>query len=146
MHPVRHPVVHIIDNYEDTRLMLRCWLEGLGCHVLEAATGREALELAGGAGEHPGMVRMSLRMPVIDGLAATRRIREHGKECDFPIVAMSTFPTTNELAFAAATGFNAFTSQPFDFDSLSELLGRLVPGSNVDPVPGASMPGLIPLV
>lgn len=146
MHPARHPLVLIADNNDDTRHVLRCWLEAMGCRVLEAATGREALELVGDVGERPDMALMSLRMPVVDGLAATRRIRAHGKDWDFPIVAMSTFPSRNELTSAAAAGCNAFISQPFDFDSLSELLCRLMPGSAVEPVPGASMPGLIPLV
>lgn len=125
MFPAKRPTVMVAENYEDTRSLLKFWLEAKGCRVVEAVNGQEAFELTGG--ECPDLLLMSLRMPVLGGLEATRRIRERGQECVFPIVAMSAYPTMNEHASALAAGCNAFIAKPFDFDSLSDLLSHLLP-------------------
>jgi CheY-like chemotaxis protein len=117
----------VVESYEDTRFMLKLWLEREGYRVAEAANGQEAVELTGR--ECPDLLLMSLRMPALDGLETTRRIRERGKNCIFPIVAMSTYPTRNEHAGALAAGCNAFIVEPIDFDSMSDLLSHLLPES-----------------
>jgi CheY-like chemotaxis protein len=67
-------------------------------------------------------------MPVRDGFDAIRCIREHVREGDVPIMAMSTYPSMNERAATLTAGCSAFVAQPFDFDSLSALFHQLLPG------------------
>jgi CheY-like chemotaxis protein len=69
---------------------------------------------------------MSARMPVLDGIDAARLIRERGKECVFPIVAMSTFPTTKQRDLALAAGCDEFVAMPAPLLDLSKLIGRLL--------------------
>ena len=126
MRIANHPTVMVADYSEDTRYLLKFWLKGKGCHVVEAANGQEAVELT--RRQCPDLILMSLRMPVLDGLDATRRIREQGEECVFPIVAMSAYPTKETQASALAAGCVSLIPQPFDFDLLSNLLSRLLPG------------------
>jgi CheY-like chemotaxis protein len=129
MHPTKQPTVMVAYNYEDTRYLLKFWLEAEGCRVVEAANGQEAFELIGG--ECPDLILMSLRMPVLGGLEAARRIRAHGRDCASPIVAVSAYPTTDERASALAAGCDEFIAEPIDFDGLSALLGQLLPVSAV---------------
>ncbi|MCA1593689.1 MAG: response regulator [Acidobacteria bacterium] len=127
MQVANDPSVMIADDSEDTRGLLRHWLETKHCRVVEAANGQEALDLT--RGECPDLILMDLRMPVLDGLDATRRIREHAGECNVPIVGMSTYPTKEAQSLALAAGCNSFIAQPIDFDQLSALLSRLLPAS-----------------
>ena len=127
MHLAKQPTVMIAANYEDTRFMLRFWLEAEGCRVVEAVNGQEAIDWT--LGVCPDLILMSLRMPVRDGLDATRCIREHVGERGVPIVAMSTYPTVNERASALAAGCDAFIAEPIDFHSLGDLFRQLLPGS-----------------
>lgn len=127
MHVAHPPTVMVVENFADTRALLKFWLEKEGCRVVEAASGQEAVELT--RSQCPDLVLMSLRMSVLDGFDTARRIREHGQECDFPIVAMSTYPTKEAQDSALAAGCNSFIAQPVDFDSLRELFTRLLPGS-----------------
>ena len=127
MQLAKHPTVMVADHFEDTRFLLKFWLEAEGYRVVEAVNGQEALDLTGD--ECPDLVLMSLRMPALDGLEATRRIRERGKASVFPIVAMSAYPTMETQASAIAAGCDAFISEPIDFDSLSGLLSHLLPAS-----------------
>lgn len=127
MQAAKHPRVLVADESEDTRGLLKCWLEMKRYHVVEAMNGHEAVELT--RGECPDLILMSLRMSVLDGLDAARRIREEAGECDVPIVCMSTYPTKEAQANALAAGCNWFITQPIDFDHLSELLKNLLPAS-----------------
>jgi CheY-like chemotaxis protein len=127
MNVAKHPTVMVAENYDDTRCLLKFWLESEGYRVVEAANGREAFELTGD--QCPDLLLMSLRMPVLDGFEATRLIRERGQECVFPIVAISTYPTQRERASALAAGCSEFILEPIDFGGLSDLLSHLLPHS-----------------
>ena len=127
MPPAEHPTVLVAESYEDTRFMLKYWLEAEGYGVVEAGNGQEAVELT--RGRCPDLLLMSERMPVLDGFEAARRIRRQGKGCDCPIVAVSSYPTREAQAAAFAAGCDSFVAEPIDFDLLSNLLGHLLPGA-----------------
>jgi CheY-like chemotaxis protein len=130
MNSIHIPTVIIADYSKDTRDVLKCWLEMKGCRVVEASNGRQAVELT--RGECPDLILMSMRMPVLGGLDATRRIREPGNGCFFPIVAMSTYPTSEAQESAMAAGCASFIAQPIDFDALGNLLNSLLPVSTAE--------------
>lgn len=111
---------------EDTRCLLRFWLEYEGYDVVEAADGQEAVELT--RGDCPDLILMSERMPTLGGLEATRRIRQQGEGCVFSILVLSSYPTTEARAAAVNAGCDLFIPQPVDFDLLGKILGRLLSG------------------
>jgi CheY-like chemotaxis protein len=127
MHLTHIPTVMVADYSEDTRDVLKCWLEMKGCRVVEATNGRQAVEMT--IVDCPDLILMSMRMPLLDGLDAMRRIRERGNSRVFPIVAMSTYPTKEAKASALAAGCALFIAQPIDFDVLSSVLCSLLPES-----------------
>ena len=129
MREAKRPTVMVAHNDEDTRSMLRHWLEAEGYGVVEAADGLEAIELT--RGRCPDLILMSERMPNLGGLDAARRIRQQSKECVFPIVALSTYPTAEACAAAAAAGCDSFIAQPIELDILISLLGSLLHGGAV---------------
>jgi CheY-like chemotaxis protein len=67
-----------------------------------------------------------LSLPKLDGLAATRRIRQHDELARTPIVAVSAHDTTDFHADALAAGCNEYVTKPIDFDQLESLLKRLL--------------------
>src|SRR5688572_5462304 len=83
----RKPTILLVEDYPETRTMLRQWLERKGYRLVEAADGQEALDLAPLA--HPDLILMDLRLPEMNGIAATRRLREHPDLRDVPVVALS---------------------------------------------------------
>jgi CheY-like chemotaxis protein len=63
---------------------------------------------------------------LLDGLAATRRIRAYSGLRDVPIVAVSAHDTSDFHAEALAAGCNDYVTKPIDFDQLEELLRKLI--------------------
>ena len=69
---------------------------------------------------------MDLSLPVIDGLAATRRIRSLPGLSRVPIIAVSAHDTADFHAEALAAGCNAYITKPIDYPELEELVHRLL--------------------
>ncbi|HEX8745646.1 MAG TPA: response regulator [Pyrinomonadaceae bacterium] len=114
----------VVDDFDDTRLMMRLWLEKRGYRVVEASDGAEALEVA--RRESPHLVIMDIEMPEMDGLTATRLIREEAHLNDVPIVAVSAYGAEHWRDRALEAGCNEYVSTPFDPKQLNELIKSLL--------------------
>ena len=117
------PLVLVVEDFEDNRFMMRRLLEMSGYRVVEAVNGNQAVEAA--ASEQPDIILMDLSLPQLDGLAATRRIREQQGTRRVPIVAVSAHDSADFHAEALAAGCNEYVTKPIDFDQLVNLLSRL---------------------
>jgi two-component system, cell cycle response regulator DivK len=117
------PTVLVVEDFEDNRFMMRRLLEMSGYRVVEAVNGNQAVEAA--EHERPDIILMDLSLPMLDGLAATRRIRAHDRLSKVPIVAVSAHDSADFHAEALAAGCNEYVTKPIDFDQLVQLLNRL---------------------
>jgi len=115
----------VVEDFEDTRYLMRLELERRGFRVLEATNGEEAIEVA--KRDHPAIVLIDIGLPVMDGIEATRRIRAQEDARDLLIVALTAHHETEYRANALAAGCDAYLTKPIDFDWLIDLLGRLLP-------------------
>ncbi len=122
--PEARPTVLVVEDFEDNRFMMRRLLEMSGYRVVEAVNGQQAVELAGD--ESPDVILMDLSLPMLDGLAATRKIRERDQLARVPIVAVSAHDSADFHAEALAAGCNEYVTKPIDFDQLIQLLDRLL--------------------
>src|SRR5467141_102316 len=105
------PTILVVDDFYDTRCLLRTWLECKGFRVIEARNGREAVNEAQAA--TPDLIIMDLEMPELDGLAATRKIRNVEGLAGVPIVAVSAYGAEQFRAPALQAGCNEYVSTPF---------------------------------
>ena len=121
------PLVLVVEDYEDTRLMMRRQLEVGGFRVVEASDGREAVERA--RSHRPAVILMDLNMPVLDGFTAALRIREREETRGVPIVALTAYDTAESRAAARAVGCSEYVPKPVALDELLSLVSRLSRGS-----------------
>ncbi len=121
-HPPR--TILVVDDFEDTRLLLRTWLQRRGFRVIEAQDGVEAVQRA--TTESPDLIIMDTEMPQLDGLGATRQIRRVKELGDVPIVAVSAYGADQFRELALAAGCDEYVSTPFEPSSLEGIIRALV--------------------
>jgi signal transduction histidine kinase len=106
--------VLLAEDHRDLHAALRAQLERAGAKVESVHDGREAVErVQSGVFD---VVLMDLRMPNMDGLQATRALRNQGY--DLPIIALTADPATLRRAEALTAGCDACLSKPFKADDL----------------------------
>ena len=115
----------VVEDFEDSRFMMRRLLEMAGYSVVEATDGEQAVELA--VKKHPSVILMDLSLPKLDGLSATREIRKHREFSKIPIVAVSAHDGPESRNEALAAGCNEYMTKPIDWDRLNELVDRYLP-------------------
>ncbi len=114
----------LVEDFDDTRLMMKLWLQKKGYRVIEAEDGEQAVELA--QSEQPDLIIMDMMMPGLDGLDATRQIREYQSLRQTPIVAVSAYGADEYRARALDAGCTDYVPTPFDPTALNQLIERLL--------------------
>jgi CheY-like chemotaxis protein len=104
------PLVLIIDDGDDNRLMYRHYLEHAGYRVAEAEDATVGIELAKEL--RPAIVVMDLSMPGIDGWQATRMLKEDPATSGIGIVALSAFREPESRRRAREAGADFFVAKP----------------------------------
>lgn len=118
----RAPLVLVTDDDADTRALFRIMLELSGCAVVEASDGEEAVRLAESA--RPDLILMDGSLPLLDGLVATRRIRELVHVGRVPIIFVSGHAESSFLARAREAGCDDYLVKPFRLEQLGGVLEK----------------------
>jgi signal transduction histidine kinase/CheY-like chemotaxis protein len=115
----------IAEDQPDNRLLLRTLLERMGFEVREAVNGKETVDIA--REWHPDLVFMDMRMPVMDGMEATRSIRADSANKRTKIVALTAHALEQDRIEMLAAGCDSFIRKPYReleiWDTLTEHLG-----------------------
>ena len=117
-----HPLVLVVEDHEDTRFLLRTILEVRGVRVIEAENGETAIALTQSL--QPDLILMDGALPLLDGFAATRRIRGLASASDVPIVFLSGHAQPASEARAFAAGCTDYLVKPFAVGELERMLER----------------------
>jgi PAS domain S-box-containing protein len=112
----------VADDKEANRGIIVNLLEPVGFEVEEAVNGQECLEKA--TERSPDLIIMDLVMPVMDGIEATRQIRESPSSKNVPIIASSASVFEFNQKDCLAAGCHDFLPKPVRADHLFEKLGR----------------------
>lgn len=110
----------IADDRPANRAMLREALAPVGFTILEAANGQDVLEQV--AVTPPEVIIMDVVMPVLDGLEATRRLRQQVPREALYIIAVSASAGSDVHARALHAGADAFLPKPIQLDALFAYL------------------------
>jgi predicted ATPase/signal transduction histidine kinase/CheY-like chemotaxis protein len=115
----------IVDDRWDNRQLLLKLLSPLGFELLEATNGQQAIEIWENSSPH--IILMDMRMPVMDGYEATKRIKATTKGQATAIVAVTASSFEEQRAIILSTGCDDFIRKPFReadiFDALHKHLG-----------------------
>lgn len=114
------PLILIVEDYPDTRTLLSSLLRSRGYMVIEAGDGREGVQQANRA--NPDLILMDLALPELDGVEATRQIRQRNAHSKTPIFAVSAFATSDVQQDALDAGCNEVFTKPLEIEP---FLGKI---------------------
>ena len=116
--------VLVVDDIQSNRLLLKEALSGMNLNVMTANNGQEALQLT--RKDKPAILFMDIRMPVMDGIEATKQLKRDAGTAKIPIIALSAASTFKDKKSALEQGFDGFLSKPIDFKRLVDELSRFL--------------------
>ena len=122
------PLILVVDDFEDNRMMYAEYLQFNGFRVVEAVNGEEALrrttELL------PAVVVMDLSLPVMDGWEATRRIKANPATAKIKVIALTGHAEPAHAKKALDAGCDDFVPKPcLPADLLAKVKAHLPKGS-----------------
>ena len=122
-------LILVVDDSADNVAVISLDLQTQGYRVVTASNGEDAVTVA--TQTVPNLILMDINLPSLDGLGATRRIRETDGLRDVPIVAITAFGTEGFQRAAYDAGVSGYLTKPIDFDRMHQLVARLLspPGS-----------------
>jgi signal transduction histidine kinase/ActR/RegA family two-component response regulator len=122
--------VLVVDDMVTNRDIVRLMLEAEGCSCIEAEDGHAALKIL--AKERVDVVLMDVFMPGLDGVSATRQLREgNGPNADVPVIALTADNAPQTNADCMAAGVDVFLTKPVLTSELSQALRYAVLGEGV---------------
>lgn len=120
--PLKNPLsVVIVEDNDDSRMMLCELLElsGFECHT--AATGRLGLDVI--TELRPDVALVDIGLPELDGLEVARLLRRNSRNDGLMLIALTGFGQREDQEAAHRAGFDSHLVKPVDFDALLALLG-----------------------
>ncbi|RMH51178.1 MAG: response regulator [Zetaproteobacteria bacterium] len=115
-------LILIVDDVPSNRDLAAELLTLEEYEVAQAENGQQALEFV--ARRRPDLILMDLRMPVMDGVEATRRLKADAATRSIPILALTASVMVGERERILREGFDGFITKPIDFDELLDGVAR----------------------
>ncbi|WP_421903420.1 PAS domain S-box protein [Maridesulfovibrio sp.] len=114
----------LAEDNATNQLYIAHFLTEQGFEVETAENGLEALDLLENSGPFD-VILMDVQMPEMDGLEATKKIREQGN--DIPIIALTAYAMEGDREKFLSNGMDAYSSKPVKIDELVQIIGKLIP-------------------
>lgn len=117
-------LILVVDDSADNLAMISLDLQQQNYRVVTASNGEDAIKIA--AQTLPNLILMDINLPELDGLAATRRIRDIETLHEVPVVAVTAFGTEGFQRAAYDAGVDGYLTKPIDLDRMHQLIARLL--------------------
>jgi|GEM_PF-773209 len=121
-------LIMVADPDEDERCLLRSVLRLKGFNVIEAADGRQVINLA--REKRPDLLVIDLKLPGLSGTLTIQHLRRHVEFHTLPIVAVS-YGANGGRRQGLPGRATAHLSKPVQFEHLDKLIDRFLPGQRV---------------
>ena len=104
--------VLVIEDNELNMKLVRSLLQLKNYQILEAVNAEKGLQLA--RKNRPDLILMDIQLPGMDGLEATRSIRDDASLKDLPVIALTSYAMQGDQDKALEAGCNGYVSKPID--------------------------------
>ena len=124
--PPKEPkfLILVVDDSADNLAVISLFLQQQGYRVVTANNGEDAVNVA--TQMLPNLILMDINLPALDGLGATRRIRDTEALREVPVIAITAFGTEGFQRAAYDVGVSGYLTKPLDLDRMHQLVARLL--------------------
>ena len=120
--PVEKTRILVVEDHPENRILLRKILESIGLDVQDVVNGSDAVEMT--AHWLPDLIWMDIRMPVMDGLVATKLIKASATGRHIKIVALSAHVLSEEIKEIFDAGCDDFVGKPYRKSIIFDVLKK----------------------
>ena len=117
-------LILVVDDSADNLAVISLFLQHQGYRVVTANNGEDAVNVA--AQTLPNVILMDINLPGLDGVGATRKIRETEALREVPVIAITAFGTEGFQRAAYDVGVAGYLTKPIDLDRMHQLIARLL--------------------
>ena len=117
-------VILIVEDDPKNLKLFRDLLQVSGYTTLEATDGKQGVELA--REERPDLILMDIQMPVMDGLEATKLLKNDDVTKDIPIVALTAYAMQGDEEKMREAGFDGYISKPIDVKGFLKKISEVI--------------------
>jgi len=121
---VSEPLILLVEDREDNRVLARKLLERAGFRVVEATDGREALEQV--AAQRPDLLLLDMSLPLVDGWTVARTLRQSPDFKDLLIVALTAHAMDGDRERALEAGCDEFLTKPIEVAKFIPTIRRIL--------------------
>lgn len=114
----------VIEDEPKNMMLMTYILKKYGHEPVEAYTGEEGIEKA--ATSHPDLIFMDIKLPGIDGLETTRRIRRMENMADVPIIAATAHAIADDMDLIWKAGCNGCIEKPIDPLTINDTIMEMI--------------------
>jgi len=114
------PLILLVEDNEANIITISSYLTAKGYLIVIANNGEEAIALA--QSEKPDLILMDVQMPVMDGLEATKQIRQIPDLANIPIIALTALAMDNDVKRCLEAGANDYLSKPVKLRQLTKII------------------------
>ncbi len=122
--PARPGTVLLVEDSETNIITINEYLERIGYQVIIARNGQEAISIA--EESSPDIILMDIQLPVMDGLEATRQLRNNPRFASTPIIALTALAMPGDRERCLAAGANEYISKPVSLKQLGNAISKLL--------------------
>lgn len=116
----------VIEDNEQNLYLVRFILEQHNYEVFAAPDGQSGIEMADML--KPDLILLDIQLPVLDGYAVARKLRQKPELAATPIVAVTSYAMTGDREKVMAAGCNGYIEKPIDPDNFVETVAQHLPG------------------
>lgn len=118
--------VLLVEDLEENRRVIRLLARRMGVTLIEAADGVEGLDKA--HAEKPDVILMDLSLPILDGWAATTRLKADPETAHIPVIALTAHAMAIDEQRARQAGCDGYVAKPIDLTNFQAYLRHVLEG------------------
>lgn len=118
--PTHQPVILLVEDHEDSLVLLSCVLEPFNYKLLTASDGVMALSIA--RTEMPSLILLDILLPCLDGVEVISQLRQSPSTCNIPIIAITALAREQDKEKILQAGANAYLRKPYLLGELETII------------------------